>query len=48
MSIEYEPIPPVPTQARAGEGIESPYDIEARYRSRYGICISGFLSEMRK
>ncbi len=25
---------------RAGEGIESPYDIEARYRSRYGICSS--------
>ena len=26
--------------ARAGEGIESPYDIEARYRSRYGVCSS--------
>ncbi len=26
--------------ACAGEGIESPYDIEARYRSRYGICSS--------
>jgi transposase len=29
--------------ARAGEGIESPYDIEARYRSRYGVCWTGYM-----
>jgi transposase len=29
--------------ARAAEGIESPYDIEARYRSRYGICWTGYM-----
>ncbi len=29
--------------ARAGEGIESPYDIEARYRSRYGIGWTGYM-----
>ncbi len=29
--------------ARAGEGIESPYDIEARYRSRYGIGRTGYM-----
>ncbi|MDZ4877074.1 MAG: IS1182 family transposase ISMno33 [Chroococcidiopsis cubana SAG 39.79] len=29
--------------ARAAEGIESPYDIEARYRSRYGVCWTGYM-----
>jgi transposase len=29
--------------ARAGEAIESPYDIEARYRSRYGIGWTGYM-----
>jgi transposase len=29
--------------ARAAEGIESPYDIEARYRSRYGIGWTGYM-----
>jgi transposase len=29
--------------AKAAEGIESPYDIEARYRSHQGVCWTGYM-----
>lgn len=41
----FQPVRFKPNQAlaKAAEGIESPYDIEARYRSRYAVDWTGYM-----